>query len=137
MLSIGVDNNLKKASDDEIEEIRDVLKKPHIRRQGQVIVTYDRVYRALDKAFDDHSDQKPILFQSETIDRTSLIYFNTDQEVGLMLNVSDLCLQMLDFLILYSILIPRSNSHSYDSGFRAQGFYTKNTIRPIKKFYLF
>ena len=97
MLSIGVDNNLKKASDDEIEEIRDVLKKPHIRRQGQVIVTYDRVYRALDKAFDDHSDQKPILFQSETIDRTSLIYFNTDQEVGINVKCEGLVLTNAGF----------------------------------------
>ena len=82
MLSIGIDNNLLKASDEEIEGIRDVVKTDHIRRQGQVIVTYDRVYKALDKAFDYFNLHKPILFQSETIDRASLIYFNTNQEVG-------------------------------------------------------
>ena len=78
---MGVATVLPRVTDDEMTDFDGLLKTPGDRREGQLVANYDRVYKTLEAAIEAHSLPKPIMFQSETINRTSLLYFNTDEEV--------------------------------------------------------
>ena len=81
LFSLGVDCILPRCSDTELNDLEDVLKKPRDRREGQVIIGYDRLFTALKNICERLSLRTPPLLKSETIDRMSLTYFNTNREV--------------------------------------------------------
>ena len=81
LFSLGVDCILPRCSDTELNDLEDVLKKPRDRREGQVIIGYDRLFTALKDICERLSLRTPPLLKSETIDRMSLTYFNTNREV--------------------------------------------------------
>ena len=83
-MSIGVATVLPKVTQDEMEELAGVLKKAGDKREGQILANYDRVYKTISAAITEYDLQKPVLFQSVEIDRTSAIYFNTNQEVRII-----------------------------------------------------
>ena len=83
-MSIGVANVLPKVTKDEMEELAGVLKKAGDKREGQILANYDRVFKTISAAIKEHDLQRPILFQSNEIDRTSAIYFNTNQEASII-----------------------------------------------------
>ena len=82
LFSLGVECILPRCSDTELADLEEVLKRPRDRREGQVISGYDRLFLALRNVCDRLSLKMPPLLRSETIDRTSLTYFNTDHEVS-------------------------------------------------------
>ena len=59
----------------------DVLKKRGDLREGQRVYSYDLVYMTLKDTFNRFSLPLPLTFQSAIIDRTSMTYFNTSEEV--------------------------------------------------------
>lgn len=78
---------LPRASDVEIDDLidEDVLRKVKDRadrRGAQLVTNYDRVYNSIQNFIDEYSLTPPRLFQSETVDRTSLIFFNKEQQVN-------------------------------------------------------
>ena len=46
---------------------------------GQVLLNYDRVYRAIENAVDDYLLKKPKLMQNDFIDRKALTFYNNRQ----------------------------------------------------------
>ena len=44
-------------------------------------MNYDRVFMAVNTAIQEYGLERPALFQSEGIDRRSMTYFNTNNEV--------------------------------------------------------
>ena len=81
LLSLGVDTLLAKVTSLEMEDLAAVLKKPDDKRDGQVVAQYDRFYIAVKDRAVEFGIPLPPLFETDGIDRTALIYFNTDEEV--------------------------------------------------------
>ena len=67
---------------EEMGDISHVLKIPGDKREGQVIASFDRVYRAIKGAIEEHGFRAPAAFSSDHIDRRSITYFNTNMEVS-------------------------------------------------------
>ena len=76
---------MEKVTNEEMEELAGVLKNPKDKRgEGQVQANYDRVFRKVQIAIEEHGLVKPVLFDCDGIDRKSLVYFNTNQEVSVL-----------------------------------------------------
>ena len=69
----------------EMENISHTLKIPGDKREGQVIASYDRVYSALKEANQLYGFRVPAVFEEEHIDRRSSVYFNSNNEVRVVL----------------------------------------------------
>ena len=78
---MGVATVLPRVTDAEMADFEGLLKIPRDRREGQLVANYDRVYETVESAIDTYALPKPIMFHSETINRTALLYFNTDEKV--------------------------------------------------------
>ena len=70
--------------DEEVAALEGVLKRQKDRKEAQIIANYDRVYAIIDSAIEKYSLERPLLFQTETDRRTSLTFFNTNEEVYLI-----------------------------------------------------
>ena len=81
LFSLGVKCILPRVSRDELDGLAGVLKQPRDRREGQVLIGYDRLFSALKEAVIRFDLNMPPLLRSENIDRMSLIYFNIDRTV--------------------------------------------------------
>ena len=79
---MGIDALLPKVTELEMETYESILKKPGDKREGQLIANYDRVFSILKERALKYEFPLPLLFQQDTIPRTSLTYFNTNREVG-------------------------------------------------------
>jgi hypothetical protein len=82
VLSMGIDALLPKVTELEMETYESILKKPGDKREGQLLANYDRVFKMLKDCALKYEIPLPLLFQQDTIPRTSLTYFNTNREVG-------------------------------------------------------
>ena len=78
-LSIRVDN--LNSFESVLSGLDDVLKQKRDKREGQRILTYDLMFLALKAAIAQYNLPVPLVFQSSHIDRTSMTYFNTCEEV--------------------------------------------------------
>ena len=81
VLSWGVDAVLPKVTPTEVAGLDDVLLKKKDRREGQLIRNYDRMFRKCREAIIKYKLEAPPLFLCDVIDRTSMIYFNSNTEV--------------------------------------------------------
>ena len=81
LLLIGVECVLQKCTPSQVAELESVLKKKGSLREGQRIVTYDLTRQFIRDAFIHFSLPLPMAFRHESSNRTSLIYFNTSEEV--------------------------------------------------------
>ena len=72
---------LPTATPAEMEDLAGDLKKPGDKRGGQTLAMYGRLFECMKNAIEKYGLRKAILFESEGIDRRSLIAFNTDTEV--------------------------------------------------------
>ena len=82
LLSMGIDMLLPKVTNQEMEALDTVLKTPGDKREGQVIANFDRMYQHIKDKAQELNIPLPLLFESDSINRTALIYFNTDKEVS-------------------------------------------------------
>ena len=64
------------------------MKKPGNKREGQPIANYDRFFKIVKEGAIKYDIPLPPVLEPDTIDRTALIYFNTNNEVG-SLTLSD------------------------------------------------
>ena len=78
---MGANAILSKVTDDEMVDLDCVLKRSGDRREGQILANYDRVFKILNCVCDDLELVKPPLMMKNCVDRRSLIYFNTGEEV--------------------------------------------------------
>jgi hypothetical protein len=81
LLSMGLDAFLPRITQVQLTDISDVLANPKDKRQGQIILQYDIIFKACQDAITRFSLDTPPRFSSGDIDRTALIYFNHPQEV--------------------------------------------------------
>ena len=79
---MGIECLLPKVTNNEMEVLAPVLKKPGDKREGQLLANYDRVYMHIRDMAIEHNITLPPLFEADDIDRTCMIYFNTDEEVS-------------------------------------------------------
>ena len=79
LLGLGLDCLLEKITDDDLLAYEDVMKDPDDDRFAQVLLNYDRVHSALADAITEYTLDPPLLFQTQTIDRTALTYYNGKQ----------------------------------------------------------
>ena len=79
---MGIETLLPKVTNAEMEELDSVLKKPGDKREGQVLANFDRVYMYMKDMAITNNIPLPDLFKKDDIDRTCMIYFNTNQEVS-------------------------------------------------------
>lgn len=81
MLAMGVATLLQRISRAELAELSEVLQNPNDKRAGQVIFSYDNIYKYCKDVIKSLGlvDDIPALFDSEDIDRTALIWFNKKQ----------------------------------------------------------
>ena len=84
ILAIGETSVLPEVLDEEVAALEGVLKRQKDRKEAQIIANYDRVYAIIDSAIEKYSLERPLLFQTETERRTSLTFFNTNEEVYLI-----------------------------------------------------
>ena len=84
LLAIGETSVLPEVLDEEVAALEGVLKRQKDRKEAQIIANYDRVYAIIDSAIEKYSLERPLLFQTETERRTSLTFFNTNEEVYLI-----------------------------------------------------
>ena len=78
---MGIETLLPKVTNAEMEVLDSVLKRPGDKREGQLLANYDRVYMFMKDVAITHNIPLPPLFEKDDIDRTCMIYFNTNQEV--------------------------------------------------------
>ena len=76
LYGLGLKTMLDKITDEELEIFDGVLKTDGNPREAQQYLNYDRVHYTLDNAIDTYNFERPLLFQSPTIDRTALTFFN-------------------------------------------------------------
>ena len=81
MMKLAIEICLPRASPAEMEDLAGDLKRPGDKRGGQTLAMYGRLYGYMKDAIEKYGLRKAILFESEGIDRRSLIAFNTDTEV--------------------------------------------------------
>ena len=81
LMKLALDTCVPPVTKVELELVSHVLNKPGDKREGQVIVSYDRIYSTLKEAGVQHGCRVPPVFQSDGIDRRSSTYFNTNSEV--------------------------------------------------------
>ena len=79
---MGIETLLAKVTNREMEVLDSVLKKPGDKREGQLLANYDRVYMYIKDLAMEHNIPLPPLFETDDIDRESLIYFNSNKEVS-------------------------------------------------------
>ena len=82
MLSYGVDTLLDIVTYEELESYENFLKKPGNKREGQIIANYDRFFKIVKDGAIKFGIPLPPVLEPDTIGRTALIYFNTNNEVG-------------------------------------------------------
>ena len=73
---MGVETILPRITPAEHAEIADVLRDPKSKREAQVIYQYDNVFKCCQGAIKKYELEAPPLFDCDSIDRTSLVYFN-------------------------------------------------------------
>ena len=57
------------------------LKRPKDRKEAQTLANYDRVYSIVEAGIVKYNLPRPLLFQSDADRRTSLTFFNKNEEV--------------------------------------------------------
>ena len=82
LFAMGIRCILPIVTDEEVQELSEVLKKPGDRREAQVMECYRRLFYDCLEKIDTFELKKPKLFTSGIVDYSSLTYFNTDQQVG-------------------------------------------------------
>ena len=81
LYGMGLDALLPRITQAQLADISDVLNNPKDKREGQIILQYDNIFKACQDAITRFNLDAPPLFNSGDIDRTALIYFNHQQEV--------------------------------------------------------
>ena len=79
---MGLETLLPKVTNAEMEVLNSVLKKSGDKRECQLLANYDRVYMYLRDMAITYNIPLPDLFEKDGIDRTCMIYFNSNQEVS-------------------------------------------------------
>ena len=87
ILGLGLCSMLKRITDPQMEAYDGILKVDGDDREGQVLLNYDRLHSAIDDAITFYDLDRPLLFQSDTIDRNALTYYN-NREVSLILSLT-------------------------------------------------
>ena len=64
-----------------MKDLEDVLKVKDERREGQRIVAYDRLFKALQDKAKEFDLPVPEVLMSKFIDRTSITHFNSSDQV--------------------------------------------------------
>ena len=76
------------------------LKRPKDRKEAQTLANYDRVYSIVEAGIVKYNLPRPLLFKSDSDKRTSLTFFNKNEEVmikrgeilrGFIINFPFLC----------------------------------------------
>ena len=77
LLGLGLNTMFDKITDEQLETYEGILKVDGDPREGQVLLNFDRVFRVLKEAIEEHNFEEPLLFEnSAPIDRSSLTFFN-------------------------------------------------------------
>ena len=82
LFAMGVRSILPIVTDEEVQDLSEVLKKPGDRREAQVVECYRRLFYDCLEKIENFNLKKPKLLASGIVDYSSLTYFNTDQQVG-------------------------------------------------------
>ena len=83
-MQLAVQTCVPACTPEEMERVDPVLRVPGDKREGQLIVNFDRVFMAVENAIEEYGLERPDLFKADGIDRRSMTYFNTNNEVGLV-----------------------------------------------------
>ena len=81
-MKLALETCVPAVTKEEMGDISHVLKIPGDKREGQVIASYDRFYKAIKGAAEEYGFPVPAAFQLDQIDRRSSTYFNTNMEVN-------------------------------------------------------
>ena len=80
-LGLGVSAVMPRITSQELRDLSSVLKKPGDDRQGQLVRNYDRFYAFILELIHKYQLDPPELFRNNEIDRTALLFYNTDKKV--------------------------------------------------------
>ena len=82
LLGLGVSSVMTEINDEALNDLAGFLKKPNDSRQGQLLFNYDNFYKYIQKMLVKFNIDPPLLFLNQEIDRTALVYYNTNKKVN-------------------------------------------------------
>ena len=76
LYGLGLNTMLDQITDPELEAYDGLLRVDRDPREGQFFLNFDRLHGALEAAIETYEFERPTLFESNSIDRSSLCFFN-------------------------------------------------------------